>query len=67
MIIRMNINEQKTIREVLQRLPDADLITLLPYIRDENGEKVSLYELKHILKEGTDKNGSHDRTKRTGN
>lgn len=63
----MNINEPKTIREVLQRLPDADLITLLPYIRDENGEKVSLYELKHILKEGTDKNGSNDRTKRTGN
>ena len=35
----------------LMRLSDDELLTVLPYIRDENGEKVSLTELKHYLKE----------------
>ena len=43
--------EQKTIREIMKRLSDLELIEMLPYIRDENGEKVSLIELKHYLNE----------------
>lgn len=35
----------------LLRLSDEELLTVLPYIRDENGEKVSLVELKHYLRE----------------
>lgn len=40
-----------TILENMLRLRDEDLLVMLPYIRDENGEKVSLIELKHFLKE----------------
>ena len=43
--------EPETIREILLRLSDRELIEILPYIRDENGEKISLIELKHILRE----------------
>ena len=39
------------IGEAMLRLTDEELISLLPWIRDENGEKVSLIELKHYLKE----------------
>lgn len=40
-----------SILDNLLRLRDEELLTVLPYIRDENGEKVSLIELKHFLKE----------------
>ncbi len=40
-----------TILENMMRLHDEDLLTVLPYIRDENGEKMSLIELKHYLRE----------------
>lgn len=40
-----------TILDNLLRCSDQELLGVLPYIRDENGEKVSLMELKHILKE----------------
>lgn len=40
-----------SILDNLLRLRDDELLTVLPYIRDENGEKVSLIELKHFLKE----------------
>ena len=43
--------EPKTIREILKGLSDRELIEMLPYIRDENGEKVSLIELNHSLNE----------------
>lgn len=43
--------EPETIAQIMARLTDAELIEMLPYIRDENGEKVSLVELKHILRE----------------
>lgn len=43
--------EPKTIREIMKGLSDRELIEMLPYIRDENGEKVSLVELKHYLNE----------------
>ena len=39
-----------TIAENLARCSDQELIALLPYIRDENGERVSLIELKHYLR-----------------
>lgn len=44
-----------TILENMLRLRDEDLLVMLPYIRDENGEKVSLIELKHFLKEEKEK------------
>ena len=43
--------EPKTIREIMKGLSDRELIEMLPYIRDENGGKVSLIELKHYLNE----------------
>ena len=46
-------NKPQTIAEILARLADEELISLLPWIRDENGEKISLIELKHYLKEAT--------------
>lgn len=46
-----NQEEPKTIREILKGLSDRELIEMLPYIRDENGERVSLIELKHSLNE----------------
>jgi hypothetical protein len=42
----------KTIRDILLTLSDSELVEMLKYIRDENGEKVNLIELKHILREG---------------
>lgn len=46
-----DMEEPKTIREIMKRMSDRELIEMLPYIRDENGEKVSLIELKHYLNE----------------
>jgi hypothetical protein len=43
--------EPKTIAEVMSRLSDQELIEMLPYIRDENGDRVSLIELRHYLRE----------------
>ena len=40
----------RTIAENLMRCTDQELIALLPYIRDEEGEKVNLIELKHYLR-----------------
>ncbi len=44
-------DKQPTIAEIMIKLSDDELIEALPYIRDENGEKVSLIELKHCLRE----------------
>lgn len=41
----------ETIAETMIRMSDADLLTILPYVRDENGERVSLIELRHYLRE----------------
>lgn len=49
-----NVVTTKTIREILLGLSDQELIECLPYIRDENGEKVNLIELKHALRERRD-------------
>ena len=40
----------RTIAENLMRCTDQELIALLLYIRDEDGERVSLIELKHYLR-----------------
>ena len=40
-----------SILDNLLRCDDLELLKVLPYIRDENGEKVSLVELKHFLRE----------------
>ena len=40
-----------TILENLMRCTDDDLLSVLPYIRNENGERMSLVELKHYLRE----------------
>ena len=40
-----------SILDNLLRCDDTELLKVLPYIRDENGEKVSLVELKHYLRE----------------
>lgn len=40
-----------TIAEIMSGMSDQELIECLPWIRDENGEKVSLIELKHYLRE----------------
>lgn len=42
----------KTIAEIMIDLSDQELIDMLPYIRDEDGERlVSLVQFKHILRE----------------
>lgn len=41
----------ETIAEIMIRLSDEELIDMLTYIRDENGERMSLIELKHVLRE----------------
>ena len=41
----------ETIAQIMSRLTDRELIEMLPYIRDENGERISLIELKHYLRE----------------
>ena len=48
---KTNHKEPKTIREIMKGMSDRELIEMLPYIRNENGEKVSLIELKHYLNE----------------
>lgn len=35
----------------LERLPDDELIELLPYIRDEEGERMNLMQLRRYLRE----------------
>ena len=46
-----NVRRNKTIAEVMISLSDEELIEMLPYIRDEDGERVSLIGLKHLLRE----------------
>ena len=45
------IERTRTIAENLARCTDQELIETLPYIRDENGEKVNLLQLRRILRE----------------
>lgn len=47
--------EQPTIAENLIKLSDRELIEVLPYVRNEDGERVNLIELKHMLREAVKK------------
>ena len=49
------MENQPTIAEIMIKLSDKELIEALPYIRDENGERISLVELKRILRETVSK------------
>jgi hypothetical protein len=40
----------ETIAQIMAKLTDSELIEMLPYIRNEDGEKMSLIELKHYLR-----------------
>ena len=51
------MKEQPTIAEIMIRLSDRELLEALPYIRNEDGERVSLVELKHILRETVEREG----------
>ena len=35
--------------EALDRMSDTELIEMLPYIRDEEGQKVNLFQLRRYL------------------
>ena len=48
----------ETIAEAMSRCTDEELIELLPYIRDENHEKVNLLQLKRFLREKAKKDDS---------
>lgn len=41
----------ETIAQIMAKLTDRELIEMLPYIRNENGERMSLIELKHYLRQ----------------
>ena len=45
------MRQNKTIAEIMISLSDEELIEMLPYIRDEDGERVSLIGLRHLLRE----------------
>ena len=45
------IKQTLTIAEIMIRCSDEELLSVLPYIRNEDGEKMSLIELKHCLRE----------------
>jgi hypothetical protein len=47
--------EQPTIAENLIKLSDRELIEVLPYVRNEDGERVNLIELKHMLRKAVKK------------
>ena len=47
--------EQPTIAENLIKLSDRELIEVLPYVRNEDGERVNMIELKHMLREAVKK------------
>lgn len=51
------MKKRPTIAEIMIRLSDKELIEALPFIRNENGERVSLDELKRILKETVKQGG----------
>ena len=42
---------ERTLLDNLLDSNDQELLAMLPFIRDENGERVSIVELKHYLRE----------------
>ena len=47
----VSMGKTLTIAEIMIQLSDQELLEALPYIRNEDGEKMSLIELKHCLRE----------------
>lgn len=45
------MEQTPTIAEIMIRMSDDELVGVLPYIRNEDGERMSLIELKHCLRE----------------
>jgi len=50
----------KTIAEIMAGMSDQELIDVLPWIRNEDGEKMSLIELRHYLRERNESRKSKD-------
>ena len=47
----VNMGKTLTIAEIMIQLSDQELLEALPYVRNADGEKMSLIELKHCLRE----------------
>lgn len=50
----------KTIAEIMAGMSDQELIDVLPWIRNEDGERMSLIELRHYLRERNESRKSED-------
>lgn len=49
-----------TIEEIMAGMSDQELIDVLPWIRNEDGERMSLIELRHYLRERNESRKSED-------
>lgn len=49
-----------TIAEIMDGMSDQELIDVLPWIRNEDGERMSLIELRHYLRERNESKKSED-------
>ena len=49
-----------TIAEIMAGMSDQELIDVLPWIRNEDGERMSLIELRHYLRERNESRKSED-------
>lgn len=61
MVMENNAMSGKTIAEIMRGCSDSELIEMLPYIRDEEGQRVSLVELKHYLRAGDNRQKDGER------
>lgn len=50
----------QTIAEIMAGMSDQELIDVLPWIRNEDGERMSLIELRHYLRERNESRKSED-------
>ena len=50
----------KTIAEIMAGMSDQELIDVLPWVRNEDGERMSLIELRHYLRERNESRKSED-------
>ena len=55
-----NVGWSLPIWMALERMRDEELIELLPYIRDEEGQRVNLLQLRRYLR---GKRAEHEKTK----
>ena len=49
-----------TIAEIMDGMSDQELIDVLTWIRNEDGERMSLIELRHYLRERNESRKSED-------